>query len=474
MKAEILSDPLAFPDLRSFLRELARQDELVEIKRPVDPNIEMSAVINEARGKAVLFQHVIGSSVPVVGNVFGNWRKVEIALGARGRNLLPLFNQRMQNLIPPRLVETGPVKDRILLGDAMDLWQLPLPKVNELDGGRYIDGGVIISRDPEYGYNLSLQRLQVKRSRQSCILAHSNDMGEYIRRAEKRGEPLEIAVAIGVDPALHMASQSARGQIQLDEYEIAGAIRGGPIDVVLGETVNLHVPALAEIILEGVIRPGRREAEGPFGEFTGYYTSLEENQCPVIEYTAMTTRKDPFYQTIYLGRPQANPPAQEGVFMTALPKAYSVYRIISNLADVSDVYFPPGGCGMFHCVVAIKKRRNDDGKLVMKAVLERPGPVKFLIVVDDDIDVRNPHEVEWAMATRSQCDVDTITSSGFTPLDPSVLKHSDKKSSKFAIDATRPLGINFPPEVRIPEEVTMKVRNHWLEYLAGANEKIIL
>lgn len=466
--------PIVYPDLRAFLRELARHGELIEFKRPVDPIVEMSAVLNEARGKAVLFQHVTGSSMAAVGNVFGNWRKVEIAIGAEGRNLLPLFVDRVRTPLAPRVVSTGPVKEHVLVGDDVDLWQLPIPKVNELDGGRFVDGGVIIARDPEYGYNLTLARLHVKSGRTSCILAQVSDMAQYMQRAEARGEPIEVAVAIGLDPALHIASQSARNQIDVDEYTIAGAIRGEPVELVRGETVDLLVPASAEIVLEGVIRPGVREPEGPFGEFPGYYTTLGENECPVIEYTAITYRSNPIFQTVYLGRPQTDPPAQESAYMTALPKAEQVYRNVTDMADISDIYFPPGGCGTYHCVVAIRKRHDDDGKRVLEAMLHGRGAVKLAIVVDDDIDIRNPHEVEWAVATRYQFDADTLTATGRSPLDPSLLKHDQPGAVKVGFDATKPVSVPYPAEVTIPADMIARVRALWAESVAGPGDERVL
>ena len=454
-------------DLRQFLSRLEEEKELIRIKKEVDRKWEVSAVMKKARGMAVLCESVRGSSIPIAGNLFGNIRKIELALGSTREKLLDEYQRRVSRPIPPRIVNHGPVKQQIFKGDALDLDTLPIPFINELDGGYYIDAGIVIIKDPEFGHNLALHRIQVKGKRKSGILAGpSTHLHTYIRRAWERGKPLEIAVAIGCAPSLYIASQ-VTGPLDLDEYSIAGALSGKPVDVVRCETIDVEVPASAEIVLEGIIPPNTLESEGPFGEFHGYYTpgasgATGPTQMPVIEYQAMTCRESPIFQMIMIGKPPT-----EGLYLRSLPHEADLYRIVKEvIPEVKDVYFPPGGCGRFHAVVSIRKRTEGDGKLALAAMLASRIGIKFGVVVDEDIDVRNPLDVEWAMATRSQFDRDGVTINNAPHvIDPSVVKRDGKTTAKFGIDATRPIVTPYPDVCDVPRAMFEHVEKNWSEYL---------
>lgn len=454
-------------DLRQFLTKLEEEGEIIRVKKEVDPKWEVSAVMKKAGGMAVFCEHVKGSSIPLVGNLFGNMKKIEIALGCSREKLLGEYQRRVSAPVPPRLVEHGPVKEKVFRGDDLDLGMLPVPFISELDGGHYIDAGIVIIKDPVFGHNLALHRIQVKGKRKSGVLAGpSTHLHTYIRRAWDRGKPLEIALAIGCAPALYVASQ-VTGPLDLDEYGIAGALSGKPIDVVRCETIDVLVPASAEIVLEGIIPPNSLELEGPFGEFHGYYTpgatgATGQAMMPVVEYQAMTCRESPIFQMIMIGKPPT-----EGLYLRSLPHEADLYRIVREvIPEVKDVYFPPGGCGRFHAVVSIRKRTEGDGKLALAAMLASRIGIKFALVVDDDIDIRNPMDVEWAMATRSQFDKDSITINGAPHvIDPSVVKRDGKTTAKFGIDATRPIVSPYPDVCDVPKKVFEHVENHWNEYI---------
>jgi 2,5-furandicarboxylate decarboxylase 1 len=453
-------------DLRQFLSALEEEKQIMRVRKEVDRKWEVSAVIKKAGGMAVFFEHVRGSSIPIVGNLFGNMRKIELALGTSRDKLLGEYRRRVSNPVPPRIVNDGPVKQKIFKGDALDLGALPVPFINELDGGYYIDAGIVIIKDPEFGHNLALHRIQVKGKQKSGILAGpSTHLHTYIRRAWERGKPLEVAVAIGCAPALYIASQ-VTGPLDLDEYRIAGALNGKPIDVVRCETVDVLVPASAEIVFEGIIPPNTTELEGPFGEFHGYYTpgstgATGPTQMPVIEYQAMTCRENPIFQMIMIGKPPT-----EGLYLRSLPHEADLYRIVREVVpEVKDVHFPPGGCGRYHAVVSIRKRTEGDGKLALAAMLSSRIGIKFAIVVDEDIDVRNALDVEWAMATRSQFDRDSVTLNNAPHvIDPSVVKRDGRTTAKFGIDATRPIVSPYPDVCDVPREVLERVEKNWTEY----------
>lgn len=445
--------------LREFLKRLEAEGELICLQEEVDPRFEISALLRKAQEKALLCQRVKGSRIPVVGNLFGDMKKVRMALGLSENDELKEYMARMKRPLPPELVAQGPVKERIYTGQQLDLYQLPVPFISARDGGPYLNAGIVVVKDPEFGPNLSLHRLQLKGSRKTGIffnpLVH---LKSYLERAEAQNKPLEVAVVIGAHPAFYLASQ-VTGPISLNEYEVAGALLAGPARLVKCETVDLEVPADAEIVLEGRIPPRVREPEGPFGEFTGYYNlNLEPVLMPVIEYTAMTTRSEPVFQTIHIGKP----PTEEEP-LKALPLAASLFQLLQQVVpEVVDVAFTRGGCARYHAIASLRKRSDGDGKLALAAMLASRIGVKHAVVVDEDINIHDPLEVEWAMATRCQFDKDSlIITDAPHQLDPSLVKHASPLITKVGIDATRPVRLPFPEVCGVPEEVMEKIEKKW-------------
>jgi 2,5-furandicarboxylate decarboxylase 1 len=445
-----------FANLQDFLKAVEADGQLVRVKGPVDLAYEASAVARALPETAIIFEDIVGVDMPLAMNVFGNYRMLELAFGVDRSELLTHYMQLVQTPIPPNKVKTGPVKDVILTGDECDLTRLPNPIYNELDGGNYIDAAIALCHEPSLGHNLSIQRLQVTGPRRMGIWsAPSHHLSVYYSRAEEKNQPLEVAFAIGCDPYVQMASQ-VYAATDLDEYDIAGALRGAPIDLVKCETLDVWVPAEANIVVEAVMLPHVRELEGPFGEFPGYYGGA--GMRPVLEVKAITYRSDALCQGIRLGKPPA-----ENVYMTALPKAAEVYRLVKQVvAEVVDVYFPPGGTGKYHCVVSIKKRADGEGKAALLAMLASRINIKHAVVVDDDIDIHNPHDVEWAIATRSQFDKDSVVALGAPHnLDPSVVEQDRDLTTKVGIDATKPLDVDYPEAIDVPAWAVQQVRERW-------------
>lgn len=447
-----------FDDLQGFLDALEADGQLARVKGPVDLAFEASAVAGALPETALLFEDVAGVDLPLAMNVFGNYRMLEIAFGRERGDLLRHYMDLVKRPVPPRRVETGPVKDVVILGDDCDLRTLPNPIYNELDGGHYIDAAVAVCHEDGLGNNLSIQRLQVTGPRRMGIWsAPTHHLSVYYARAEERDEPLEVAFAIGCDPYVQLASQ-VYAATDLDEYDVAGALRGGPIDLVRCETVDVWVPATANIVVEARMLPHVREEEGPFGEFPGYYGG--KGLRPVLEVTAITHRRDAICQGIRLGKPPA-----ENVYMTSLPKAAEVYKLVTQVvAEVVDVYFPPGGTGKYHCVVSIRKRADGEGKAALLAMLASRINIKHAIVVDADIDIHNPHDVEWAVATRSQFDKDSVIVQGAPHnLDPSVVEQDRDLTTKVGVDATLPLDREYPRAIDVPAWATRQVRERWAD-----------
>jgi 2,5-furandicarboxylate decarboxylase 1 len=455
---------MAYTDLRDFLRRLEAEGELTRVYKPVDRDLELSAVIRCAGEQAVLCERIRGFDVPVVASVFGNSRKVALALEVEPARALWEFIARSSNPVAPEIVAEGPVHEVMRLGEEVDLEALPVPWVHEQDGGRFICAGLVVARDPAFGTNVSIQRLQIKgRAKTGIYIGDFQHLALYYRRAEERGERLPVAVVIGCEPSVYLASQM-RGDPGLDEYAVAGGLRQGPVELVRCKTVDLEVPATAEYVIEGYLAPGEREDEGPFGEAPGYYTQRSGGAVSTIVHcTAITHRRAPIFQTLYLAKPPT-----ENNYLTSLPKAASLYRQIRDSAtDVRDIYFTPGGCGTFHVVISLKKHYEGEARAVISAALASRIHVKQVIVVDEDIDVRNPHDVEWAVATRSEFDVDGIiltdVPSGLNPAAPH--KRGKTLGTRVGIDATRRLGEPFPEVCSVSSTLVEQVRSAWAEYV---------
>ncbi len=456
---------MPYRDLRAYLDRLEDEGEIIHIQRKVDPVFEAAAVIRRAGEKAVFFHHVKGTQIPMVGNLFGNPQKVELCLELERDNLMREYWRRSRTPIDPVIIDSGPVQERVYTGDDVDLNSLPIPIAHEFDGGRIVDSGIAIAIDPELGYNLSIHRLHLKGPRKTGILCGPvQHLRHYMNRAWERGKPLEIGIAIGADPVLYIASQSRMGY-GISELQVAGGLRQSPVELVKCKTVDLAVPAHAEIVLEGFISPDEREPEGPYGEYPGYYGSSEAS--PVIHYTAITTRKNPIYQMILIGKPPT-----ENNYLTLMPKVATVYQIIKECVnEIRDIYITPGSSGTFHCIIAIKKYADVEPRRAILAALSARNSLRQVIVVDDDIDIRNPVEVEWAVATRSEFRKDAIFADDmYAGLNPAPKgKAGQKTTTAFGIDATMPLDREFPKVCDVHQETLRRVDAEWDTYVSNTD-----
>ena len=295
-------------DLREFLDKLEKEGELHAIAAQVDPKHELGAIckiFNERpNSPALLFENVKGSTIPVVGQLLASDRRVALALGLSQKNVFEETVQRATHPIPTRLVPKGSCQEVVMEGGDVDLTQLPICTNNPKDGGPYITAGHVIIKDSEYGYNLSIYRMMlVSRNEVTIRFTPGHDGYDFMKNAEKRGQKnFEVAVCVGVPPSVYVASQF-EPRIGVYELEIAGGLVGAPIDVVKCRTINLEVPALAEIVLEGELTiPAKIGDEGPFGEFCGYTTQQVPNER-IMTIKAVTHRKIPVYHNIWLGKP---------------------------------------------------------------------------------------------------------------------------------------------------------------------------
>ena len=440
---------MPFHDLREYLAALEAAGELAHVTRPVKTRFEIAAGIrkmSDTGGPALMFENVTGHDMPVVGAVFASRSKALLALevdsAAEGN---AKFSHGLRNPIAPRPVSSGECRQVVHTGNDIDLTSLPMPIYSEKDGGPYVTVALEVSKDPiDRSVNASVYRvMRLGRNRMSVMSHAFQGLGTHMARAERRGEPLEIAIVNGCDPVLLYASQAKVPQ-GVNELTVAGGIRGEPVPVVKCVSVDLEVPSSAEIVIEGRVLPGERVLEGPFGEFTGYYGPAEDNH--VIEVTAITHRRDP----IFLAGMTGMPPTDNHILKSFAYDSALYEKLRETFPEVTAVAYPEWGGVQYAAVIALDQRYKAQARHVILTALGDSSRPKLVIVVDDDIDVYNTEEVNWAIMTRSQPAEDTIVVPRVAggPLDPSAPEK--EVISVWGIDATRPFGVDYPEVVRVP------------------------
>ena len=453
---------MRYHDLRDFIAQLEARGELKRIAVEVDPRLEMTEICDRvlrAGGPALLFERPKGHSIPVLGNLFGTPRRVALGMGAEdtgalreiGRTLsalkepeppkglrdawdkLPLLKQVLN--MAPKVVTSAPCQQVVWEGKDADLTRLPVQTCWPGDAGPLITWGLTVTRGPyKTRQNLGIYRQQVIGQNKVIMrwLAHRGGALDYRDHCEKfPGQPYPVSVALGADPATILGAVTPVPDT-LSEYQFAGLLRGAKTELVKCIGNDLQVPASAEIVLEGVIHPGESAQEGPFGDHTGYYNEVAS--FPVFTVERITMRRDPIYHSTYTGKPP-DEPAMLGV---ALNEVF-VPLLQKQFPEIVDFYLPPEGCSYRLAVVSVKKQYPGHAKRVMFGIwsfLRQFMYTKFIIVVDDDIDIRDWKEVIWAMTTRVDAARDTLIAEN-TPID--YLDFASPVAglgSKMGIDAT--------------------------------------
>jgi len=421
--------------LRDWLDHLGRHDRLAVIRPGVDLRFELAAIAKRLDGvKATFFPQPGGHAIPVASGLISDRRWMAEAMGVPNERMLAHFQHAALDPLPWRETSAAPAQEVVhgrVVHHAVDLAKLlPLPTHNELDSGPYITAGLVIARNPQSGaQNVTIHRLQLSAPNRLGVLLLPRHTLAYYRMAEEQGRDLPVAIVVGVDPLTLLASQ-AIAPLDFDELTIAGALHGRPLDVVKCLTSDVRVPAEAEIVLEGRILAKTREPEGPFGEFPQYYGERAERH--VIEIDAVTHRKNPIFHTIGGG-------GLEHLLLGGIPREATLLNHLQrNLPCVRDVHLARGGAMRYHLYIKIKKQSDGEAKNVICAAFGAHYDVKHVIVVDEDVNIHDPTEVEWAVATRAQADRDVLIVSNAqgSRLDPSA---KDGVSAKMGIDATIPL-----------------------------------
>ena len=433
---------MKYRDLRDFIALLEQRGELKRICIEVDPNLEITEICDrtlKAGGPALLFENPKGFDIPVLGNLFGTPERVALGMGQASVSALrgvgellaflkepepptgmkdafaklPTFKQVLN--MPPREQRKAPCQSVVLEGEQVDLGKLPIQTCWPGDVGPLITWGLVVTRGPEKKrQNLGIYRQQVI-GRNRVIMRWLSHRGGALDfrdwRKKHPGEPFPIAVALGADPATILGAVTPVPDT-LSEYAFAGLLRGSRTEVVRCIGSDLQVPASAEFVLEGHLRPDDNAAEGPFGDHTGYYNEVEE--FPVFTIDRITHRPEPIYHSTYTGRP----PDEPAVLGVALNEVF-VPILRRQFPEITDFYLPPEGCSYRMACVSMNKQYPGHAKRVMLGVwsfLRQFMYTKFVIVTDDDVDVRNWQDVIWAMTTRMDPGRDTTIIDN-TPID---------------------------------------------------------
>ena len=483
---------MSYGNLRDFLRDLEASGDLKRVHAPVDPVLEVTEICQrtlKAGGPALLFENPKGSAIPLLGNLFGSTQRVARAIGRNsveelrevGKMLaflkepqlprglkevlekLPAWRQVLH--APPRVLKSAPGHAHVIEGPDVDLSILPIQHCWPEDAGRLITFGLVITKGPyKPRQNIGIYRQQVL-GRNKVIMRWLHHRGGAIDFREFQeanpGKPFPVAVVIGADPATLLAAVTPIPDT-LSEFEFAGLLRGARSEVVADKSGTLSIPASAEIVLEGHIQPGATALEGPFGDHTGYYNA--QDRFPVFTIERITHRDRPIYHSSYMGR---SPWDEPSVLAMALNEVF-IPILQKQFPEIVDFYLPPEGCSYRVACVSIKKRYPGHARRIMFGIwsyLRQFTYTKFVIVTDDDINVRDWKDVIWAMTTRMDPARDTLVVEN-TPIDYlDFASPAPSLGGKLGLDATN----KWPGEtdrtwgkpIAMSEEVKRRVDQLW-------------
>jgi 4-hydroxy-3-polyprenylbenzoate decarboxylase len=471
-------------DLREWLALLEREGELVRVGAEVDPHLEVTEIVDrvvKAGGPALLFERVKGSQLPLLVNQFGTERRMCLAFGVERLDDVAARLGEILELQPPeglaakvrglktlksiadsrpKSVRRGACQEIVLRGDEVDLGLLPVQTAWPGDGGPFITLPAVITHDPRNGQrNVGMYRMQVLGPRETAMhwQLHKDGRADYLF-ADGR---LEVAVALGLDP---IAAYSASAPLpkHIDELMVAGFLRGEPVELVKGVTVDVEVPADAEIVLEGYVERGDEADEGPFGDHTGFYTPVE--QFPVFHVTAMTMRRDAIYPSIVVGKPP-----QEDAWLGKATERIFLPAVRMTVPEIVDYDLPVAGAFHNLCIVSIRKAFPGHARKVMHALwgLGMLSLTKGIVVVDEHVNVHDYAEVMFYVGANVDPKRDVVLTEG--PLDH--LDHAPTLQffgGKLGIDATAKGPAEgareWPPEIEMSPEVRDRVSARWAEY----------
>ena len=457
-------------DLHQFLAEMRQRgpEYFATVSRRVEPVYEPPVIQQKLaaqdRYPVIRFENIAGADMPLVTNLFGSYDLLGLALGVDPGEprsaILSTFRERIARPIDAVSVDRGdaPVKQTVIEGADIDLSRIPIVKHAEKNSGKYISIGVLVVKDPETGIlNAGVYRHEIKgRDEIACMFNPAHHAGYIYRKYKELKRPMEAVLFIGHHPAAVLGALSKQ-PMDSDEYRVMGALMGEPLEVVAGESVDIPVPAWAEIAIEGVLDPSRETSDGPFSEYTGFY-GPEKDPVGLLQVRAITMRRDAIYHDL-------DPAHREHNLAGALSHESAVYNSVAKLVpSVTGVHLPPCGTCIFTAFISIRKRVQGEGKSAGIAAIAAEPNLKIAVVVDEDINIYDEREMWWAVSTHLQADrgVTAIPYAMGAHLDPSaygeVRTSKGPMQTKLIIDATRPVTLPFAERIRPPEEAWNRIR----------------
>ena len=455
-----MSDIVDKQGLRGFLKQVEEEnpDQLLRISAEVSTHLDITSTVLElerhGRSPVVVFENVEGHTMPVVTNIAGNRTLLAAALGVDQGELPTAFRDRCQNYLPVEVVDHAPWQEITIEGDDLDLNKLPIPFHFSVDAAPYITAGQIAARDPETGVDTTgFHRLMLAGKDRLGVSLHSRRrMYEFHRRAAARGENLPAAVTLGIHPLHYMGSMAYHYPPHVRKFEIIGGLFGEPYRLARCGTADLEVPAAAEIIIEGEILAHDEEPEGPFGEFTGYASYRSTNNIFVAKRLRM--RRDPMFHSVASGM------SSDHILISCITREGEILNSLKrNLPNVQAVHVPHTTCGAFMVFVSLKKTAEGEAQMAFMATLGTELYAKYVIVVDEDVDVFDINDVMWAVATRCRAEKDIIFVPGAKAAIIDPISDPDTFTvTKMGIDATRPYGREFAERLSISDQQKARVK----------------
>ena len=457
-------------DLRAYLQKLIEHDprQLMIVDKEVDPVFEVTAIVDQMRTDArypnypaVLFRRIKGSSIPLLINLQGTYERLALAIDSDVRGMVEEFARRENSPVPVKRVDRAqaPVKEVVWKGADADVTKLPILHHQELDSGKYITSAVFMLRDPKTGaQNAGIYRSMLHGKHEVGFMTGAFQGGNYILAEHReRKQSMQVAMVIGYHPCLLLAGTTKPPGMG-GELAVAGGLLQQPMEMVPAETVDLEVPAHAEIVIEGVLdtSPENLREEGPFGEYPRYYTGV--GPYPVIKVTAITMRRDPIYVDVFNA-------SSEHLAIGGLARmGFLLNRARDVCPNVVNVHLPISGVARNHAYISMKKIADGEPHLAAFNLMAYSPATKHVFIVDDDIDVTNEADVLWALATRFQADKDlvTINNSIGSRLNPPTYGYRRHEKgtleTKLIFDCTRPLSAGkFPEAARVPPDVKARM-----------------
>ena len=440
-------------DFRQFLDTLRRQGELVDVDRPINLVHDVAKALkksNACEGPAFIFNRN-GTEFPLVAGVYSTRRKALLAFEATEDTVFDKVIAGLDRPIAPtRFSGDAPCQEVVLTGDQIDITRFPVPTYSPKDGGPFITPAIVASKDPETGIpDIGYYRFQVLGKDRLGFYAHIlHRLGKSVAKAQRMGIPYHGAIIIGCDPILAYTCPIQVSE-STNDWEVAGGLRGAPVELTRCKTIDLDVPATSEVVIEFALDHDYRAVEGPLGEFTGYYSPAGERST--VRITAITHRRRPYFQGLLTGKP-----VTENHIVKQIPFEASFYRTLKNqFPTVTKVAIPASGGTQVHMVIAMQPRFAGEARQVILAAMASTIRPKWVTVVEPDIDVHSSAEVQWATAFRVRPDRDVFVVENFpaTQLDPTVdegVPIASRTSSSVGIDATRPVGAPFSEVSDVP------------------------